>query len=429
MLINFANIHRGRFENELAISYYNEVSDLYLQQENHFMYIRTQLNYAILLVRMDRYLEAYKIFIRILDEETIRSDKNLLMGVYSWLSVIENNFNNYEKSIEYSILMANLALQLKNLSAYSVCQNSLGLTYSYVGKYDIALECFLISQKIALEYSNYDLLADVLHNIGLVYQKMCDNENALLFFQQSLEYRKKTTNYNNLATTYSVMGRICFDYHQLDKAKEYYSQSLEIRKRYNLVMHIKESYLDLADIYLETNQLNIAKSIVNNVINDKENSNPSLLVRSYHIMESMNKIQGDYTSALSYAKLKHQHRSQFENQESQQKVIALKNRFDLEVIKHEAQEKVELEKKKTALALAIKTKDRMEIPVNLIKEELHKFNDELEQHHLYEKYAHYLQKIESAIERIEEIMLTFETNKNISFKEYLNMREMVEFIK
>jgi len=429
MLVNFANIHRGRFENDLAIDYYKQSLKLYSELNDHAMYSRTQLNYSILLVRMDKYLEAYKILIQLLDNEHIKSDKTLLMGVYSWLAVIESSFNNYEKSIEYNVYMANLALQVKNLSAYSVCQNSLGLTYNYLGKYDIALECFLTAQKIALEYSNFDLMADVLHNIGLVYQKMSDIENAMLFFLQSLEYRKKTSNFNNLAITYSVLGKIYFDKQDWEKAKEYFSQALEIRKKYNLLLHLKESYLDLADYYLASNQLNIAQSLVNNILSDQSNTNPSVIARSYSILEKLNAINGDYSSALRYAKMKNQHWKQYNNHESQQKIIALKNRFDMEIIKHETREKIELEKKKTALALAIKTKNRLTIPVNSIKEKINEFKQELEKHGLNDKYATYISRLSHSLDRIEAIMSTFENNQNISFKEYVQKWEMVEFLK
>ena len=107
----------------------------------------------------------------------------------------------------------------------------------------------------------------------------------------------------------------------------------------------------------------------------------------------------------------------------------IKNKYDLEFIKLESQEKILLEKKKTALDLAKKTKEHLELPVHSIRKEIQILSNELNDHNLFESHASYLKKIDNAVDRIEEILNMFETNDKISFKDYIDLIEMVEFEK
>lgn len=426
---SLANIYRNRFFNNESLLLYQKAFQEYKDLDCEEMMAKVNLNLAILFCRTDKYIEAYKLMIDLIDHPAYKNDKNFNMSLYSWLTVIENQFNNYDKSVEYCINAANLALQLKNMSAYAVSQNSLGLCYYYMGKFDLALESFLPAQKIALEYANYDLLADVLHNIGLVYSRMSDTENALLFYLQSLEYRKKTSNYQNLAITLSNIGTNYVELKNYPKAKEFLEESLEIRQKYHLKSHLIISYFDLANLYLNTNELKLAENFIEKAFESKDLFNHEQMKVAYNLLEHIALKYENFEKALYFAKKKNIELKKMINYESNQKAITIKNKFDIEIINKEAQEMIATEKKKMALDLAHKTKEKIQNPLNKIKHEMKLIKKVLNQKEDKEKLTIYINKIDHAIERMDEILQMFENNNNISFKDYLDIREMVEFNK
>lgn len=424
-----ASFYRKYFETELSEKYYLKGMALAESINDSESKYKIMLQYGVLLCRSEKYIEAYKIFLELSEVKFNQDSKMFFMTLYSWLSVIEANFFNYDKSIEYSLRAINLSLAMQNYLAFAINNNSLGLTYFNMGKYDSALEAYLSAEKIALEYHNYNLLADVLHNIGLVYTNMSDNENALSFFNHSLEYREKAHNYSNQAITFSSLGDIYLDYNQLDKAEIYYKKALEIRLKYNLEYHINQSYLDICLLYSLKHQYKSAIHIIQRIIDTENKQNHAILFRAYSMMSKIYLNKKNYRKALEYLKLKSYENNLIYNNDTKQKIHVLKNKFDLEYIKQESQKKIIIEKKKTALELARMTKNHLALPVKNIRNEIQLLSDSLNELNEFDNYMTYFKKIDNANERIEEILNMFETNENISFKDYIDLIEMVEFEK
>jgi len=421
------NFYRRFFKNDIAESYYLKAIDISEKIGDLDLKYKFLLQYAILLCRAERFIEAYKILMELVNIKLNNEDKFFFMTLYSWLSYIEATFLNHEKSIEYTLRAINLCLVMKNFPAYAVNNNSLGLTYFDIGKYDLALEAFLSAEKIAIEYNNYELLSDVLHNIGLVYKNIGDSENALQFFFQSLEYREKTSNYSNQSITFSAIGHIYMDNGDLKKAEYYFNKSLNLRKKFKLERNINQSKLEISNLLIEKRRFKKAEALINETI--ELDINHETLAYAYSLMAIISEKRNDYKSALHYSKLHSEEKNLIFNNENKQKIHIMKNKYDLEFIKQESQEKILLEKKKTALNLAKKTKKHLEQPVKAIRNEIQILSNELTDLNLFDSHAQYIKKIDNAVDRIEEILNMFETNDKISFKDYIDLIEMVEFEK
>nr|HPK40834.1 hypothetical protein [Candidatus Cloacimonadota bacterium] len=91
------------------------------------------------------------------------------------------------------------------------------------------------------------------------------------------------------------------------------------------------------------------------------------------------------------------------------------------------QKKAELEKQKTALNEAVKTKDKIAKPVAIIRDGLNSMRRSFQEQGVFSAFEQNLNKMYGAIERIDDLLYTFENNKNITFGLYLNTDEMVEF--
>jgi tetratricopeptide (TPR) repeat protein len=425
--LNLANFYRRFFKNDQAESFYLKAIDFANKSNDLDLLNKISLQYAIMLCRAEKFIDAYKIMMNLINAKISQDEKLFFMTLYSWLSFIEASFLNYDKSIEYTLRSINLCLAIKNYPAYAVNNNSLGLTYFDLGKYDLALEAFLSAEKIAMEYKNYELLSDVLHNIGLVYKNLSDSENALQFFFQSLEYRKKTSNFSNQAITFSAIGHIYMDNEDLKNAEIFFNKSLNLRIKYKLDRNINQSKLEVCNLLIEKKRYKKAEQMINQII--KIEDKHEILAYAYYLLTRISEKRKDFKSALLYSNKNLEEKNLIINNENIQKIHITKNKYDLELLKQESQEKILLEKKNTALDLAKKTKEHLEQPVKAIRNEIQILSNELTDLNLFDSHAQYIKKIDNAVDRIEEILNMFETNDKISFKDYIDLIEMVEFEK
>ncbi|HOE91319.1 MAG TPA: tetratricopeptide repeat protein, partial [Candidatus Cloacimonadota bacterium] len=250
MFLTFANKHRTLYEFQEAQDYYEIALEKYKELGDKMSYYLTDYNYAVQLIMMEKHFDAYKKLITIIEDKIVKEDKLMQMSVYSWLSVIESFFKNYEKSIEYSLLTSELAMEIRNMHAYAISQNSLGLDYNYIGKYDLALEALFSALRIGKDYTDNDLLANTTHNIGLIYKTINDLDKAEEYYLQSLEYRKKGTNLYNLTLTYTALASIALGKQAFDKAEEYLFKIFAIKKKYKFDKYLQLVYLDYANLQL-----------------------------------------------------------------------------------------------------------------------------------------------------------------------------------
>ncbi|HPY97228.1 MAG TPA: tetratricopeptide repeat protein [Candidatus Cloacimonadota bacterium] len=429
MLLTFANKLRTIYEFMEAQDYYEKALEAYKELGDKMSFYLTDYNYAVQLIMMEKHFDAYKKLITIIEDKIVKEDKLMQMSVYSWLSVIESFFKNYEKSIEYSLLTSEFAMEIRNMHAYAISQNSLGLDYNYIGKYDLALEALFSALRIGKDFSDNDLLANTTHNIGLIYKTINDLDKAEEYYLQSLEYRKKGTNLYNLSLTYSALADISLGKQDFDKAEEYLFKTFAIKKKYKFGKYIQLIYLEYASLQFAKNNYAAAEAIAMNVIKNSSEDDYRKLWQAYALLEKINVEKGDYTTALENAINKNKYQEDYQKQESQQKEISMKNTFDLERIKAEVKKKLELEKYEEALKVASKTKEKLILPLIQVKECLVKLQSSIKKDELCDKYEAQITKMFSATDRIEGILNNYDSNKNISFKTYLHDSEMVEFEK
>ncbi|MFA5465957.1 MAG: tetratricopeptide repeat protein [Candidatus Cloacimonadales bacterium] len=428
MFMTFANIHRNRFENIAAKSYYEQSLTILKEIGKEKESLLVELNYAILLVRMDNIFEAYKILTALIEKGFIKEDNSNLMVAYSWLGVIEGKFKNYCKSIEYELLCKAIAIEENDMYAYAVLQNSLGINYYYLEQYELALQSYNEAIELATKQSNFDLLADVLHNVGNVYKKHGGLKKAEEYYLKALNLKGTEPNLNNLAASYAELGNLYLDMQRFEEAKTLLYKALHIRKEYKLSKTIVKSHLDYANYFVLTKEFDIARSIIERVIRNFDELDYNNLEKAYGMFETISINQEDFESALKYAKQKKEYREKFNQQESQQSIEDLKINFDLDIIKDNVQKKINLEKQKIALKRGIEAKEQVEEPIIEIKNNLKCIEKSFHKQNIYYIYEQNFAKMYAAIKKIEETLNTFENNKEIIFKKYLETEEMVEFI-
>lgn len=427
MYLAFANAHRYFLHQEQAEFYYQQCLELTKDIEGSMLHIHAELNYAILLFKKGEYLEAYKKLILIIENPLVKDDSFSLMTSYSWLSEIEKKFKNHSKSLEYYVLMSQIAKEIANMPAYVVAQIGIGINYYYLKKLDLSLDVFKNAIEIAEKYSYNDLIAEVYHHKAVLYQGLSQLEKTEERFLQALKLKEKRGSLFSQSVTIASLGTLYLEMINYQKAKEYLLNALSIRKKYKLQQFFVDVCLDYAKYFILTKNYKVAIAIIQKAIaksNEDDNNN---LAKAYGMLESINAEKANYDLALKYAKLKFECNDNLEKQESQQEIEELKMSFELESTKNEIQKNIELEKYKTALKDAARTKDEMNIPVQTIKKSWRSLKKVFQQQNSYEDFDSNMSKILHAIEKIEEDLNIFENNKNITFKLYLDKDEMVEF--
>ncbi|HOQ80484.1 MAG TPA: tetratricopeptide repeat protein, partial [Candidatus Cloacimonadota bacterium] len=367
LLLVLANICRLNKDFECAEKYYQKSLDLTKDLNNKLLYYRTELNYATLLISLGNYLEAYKKLVMIEENHIVKQDNVLLMTTYMWLADIETKFKNYKKSIKYTDMMSQIALDMDNMPAYAIAQNTLGLNYYRSEKYELAIIAFNNAIKACKDNVNHYLIAETIHSIGLVYSQLYDFTKAEEYLVKALDYAEKHQCNRVISNALSSLGVLYLDQAKYEKAKESFKKALIIRKKMKLEGLLTDTYLDYAKYFVLTKQYDIASSIVHRAINKCEEDDFQDLKKAYEMLECLYVEQGDYDLALKNAKLKNEYYDKFENRESQQEIEELKMSFDLDMIKDSMQKKAELEKQKTALNEAVKTKDKIAKPVAIIR--------------------------------------------------------------
>ncbi|MDX9870450.1 MAG: tetratricopeptide repeat protein [Candidatus Cloacimonadales bacterium] len=370
LLLVLASICRLNKDFECAEKYYQEAISLTKDLSDNLKYYRVELNYATLHINLGNYLEAYKKLVMIEECPNVKQDSALLLNTYLWLADIETKFRNFSKSIKYSELMSQIALDLDNMPAYAIAQSSMGLNYYRSENYELAIIALNNTIKVSKDNVNHFVYAELLHSLGLAYKRLNDLENAEEHFLKALEYAKEHDCYESISNVQSSLGVLYLDQAKYEKAKESLKKALIIRKKIKLESLLIDTYLDYARYFVLTKQYDLASSIIHRAIDKCKEDDFEALKKAYEMLECLYVEKGDYALALKNAKLKNEYFEKNEDQESQQEIEGLRMNFDLDLVRDSMQKKAELEKQKTALNEAVKTIDKIANPVAIIREGL-----------------------------------------------------------
>ena len=182
----------------------------------------------------------------------MKDDSFSLMTSYSWLSEIEKKFKHHSKSLEYYVLMSQIAKEIANMPAYVVAQIGIGINYYYLKKLDLSLDVFKNAIEIAEKYSYNDLIAEVYHHKAVLYQGLSQLEKAEERFLQALKLKEKRGSLFSQSVTIASLGTLYLEMINYQKAKEYLLNALSIRKKYKLQQFFVDVCLDYAKYFILT---------------------------------------------------------------------------------------------------------------------------------------------------------------------------------
>jgi len=244
---------------------------------NENLELKKLLNSAIQNHQNNNYVEAFKIYEKILKINPDHFETNFYLGT---LHAQNNNLKKaselLNKAIEINPKIAdlhnNLGLIFREMGElekaskcinkaiqinpdYHVAHSNLGLIYKDLGQIEEAEKCFKKSIEINPQHENPH------NNLGLIYKDLGQIEEAEKCFKKSIEINPKHVQaYINLGNLFKNIG-------QIEEAEQFYSQVISINSKYF------DAYNNLMDLFERTNQ----NEKLNNIITIAEtqfNFNP-----------------------------------------------------------------------------------------------------------------------------------------------------------
>ncbi len=195
------------------------------------------------------YLEAMRLFKeklktaeRIDNLFQIRQALNSIGVSYSRVGRKDKAFEFYEKAID-------IAEKLGDRNGLSKGLLNLGTLYRNQAAYEKAMECYDKSLRLTKLTLNKELEAIIIYNIGeLYYHFQGDTKKAMPYFTQSLEIAAEINDKVQITFCNDAIGDMTFSAGKIDQAEEIYTRNLEIQRELNDIEGIAHTYGNLGNI-------------------------------------------------------------------------------------------------------------------------------------------------------------------------------------
>jgi serine phosphatase RsbU (regulator of sigma subunit)/Flp pilus assembly protein TadD len=210
----------------------------------------------------------------------------------------------YEKTLEYFLLVLEKEENLKNPQAQSRALNNLGIIYDEIGKLEKSIAYYEESLKIKETLNDSAGISNTLSNLGLLYLKMDFPDKAILCFRKCLKIDTESTYISGIYNSLHNIGLYHLNFKNKDSAVYYMAQAYEvipkdevnydkafIIKSYAKALLENKSYKNAEEKYKQA--IEIAKKI----------SSPEILEEAYKGIAEISEIDGNYKEALNYYKL------------------------------------------------------------------------------------------------------------------------------
>ncbi|HOE91538.1 MAG TPA: hypothetical protein PKZ69_04215 [Candidatus Cloacimonadota bacterium] len=251
--LTLADLYNRFNKNENAIHHYEICLPLFKESANVIAYTQTRFNLAILLVKIEKYFDAFKLLILLIEDNIIKEDYNRMIIAYKWLAIIEKDLKYNEESIKHCILMGDLSLQKQDMYSYAEAYSMIGSNYSYLNNYDQALKALFISYEVCSQNSFIDLLAITTRNIGFAYMTMQDFDQAEKYYFISIKHEKHINSCKHLADKYLDLGHIYFQKKDYPQAQACLINAMSIKKKHELE-NLSLIFLCYAELFIEQNK-------------------------------------------------------------------------------------------------------------------------------------------------------------------------------
>jgi tetratricopeptide (TPR) repeat protein len=156
--------------------------------------------------------------------ESLTSDKEDLMYIYSGIGSIYDGMGYLEEALLYYSRSLRLAIDLQNESIQATALNGIAGIYLNKGELDKALDYY--EESLSLE-TDEKAKATTYNGIAIIYSKKGDYQKAVEYFQKAIATYEKYGDYHGASQTKINLGDTYREMKDYKKAEKYLLEGLE----------------------------------------------------------------------------------------------------------------------------------------------------------------------------------------------------------
>ena len=391
---------------ELAIDNFLKAVDFLQKSNDNLQTCYAMRNIGVSYLRKNEDIKAYEYLHKALQFSEDNKLREAKASILSWLGILGNEQENYDKAVEYLIESNNIFLEFENYFDYAVNLNIIAVSYIYKQPH-LAVEYLLEAEEIAKKYNYVFVLADISHNLGLAHGEQNKHEQALTHYFESLEYRKSAMINDKLSNTLHNIGNIYNTLNKKDLALEYLYKGLEIREKVNYRFKIAESYISLSNAYMTHHDYDEAFKACNKALEYAVEFNDSLQLSTIYntYCDYYDKI-GNFKKAHEFFTLYCAEYDKMNVEKTQKSLQLMRKKLNLNSIERNAKIKVQEEALKGEIAMAVTANHYINQPLMVLQGNLDLINAKLysADHDFNKKERN---KVQELIDKIDKTLIVF----------------------
>lgn len=262
-----------------------------------------------------------------------------------FISDVFNNLVDYDKSLEYAKMAADVSMQNGDTAAYIYSLSSLAQIYSSLEDYPSASvsinKGLQLVNNIRSEHGPY-LKRDLMLKKSDVYLNQNKTDSAIIYYRKSIHYPKENEfeDKHRNAFIYLSLGRAFITLNEYDSARMYLNKALNIYSETHTEIFINDVNLYLGELALKEKQYLLAINLIEGSLLYFKKSNMTLeLLNSLQLLNEAYSALGQVEKAYSYL-------NEYNHLEDSIAIVDQKieytNKQFLEKIKHIEQQKSSL---------------------------------------------------------------------------------------
>ncbi|WP_151409403.1 toll/interleukin-1 receptor domain-containing protein [Anaerococcus sp. Marseille-P9784] len=272
-LLDFANKERENYRIESATKLYEDMIDLYKNdEENIFYYSLCVIGYGKILEEIgkeEKSIELLKEVIEKLDKpSSMRDDTvyDLLIVSINNLGILYQSMQNYEEAEIYHKKAINIEENLmksrnslNDISLLAMFYGNLGVLYKSMQRYEEAeiyhkkaIELYEDLKESRNSLTDISDLAGSYNNLGYLYYSIQKYEEAEIYYKKATDLREKLKESRNslkdmsdLAISYNNLGSLCISMQRYEEAEIYHKKAIEL---YEDLKESRNSLTDISDL-------------------------------------------------------------------------------------------------------------------------------------------------------------------------------------
>ncbi len=258
-------------------------------------------------------------------------DSNIVSVAYQHLGVIQKDLANYDKALEYFLDAAKISEKIGKYYTTAMSYLTTSQINFSLGRYDEALTYISKTIIIGQESQDTTIISGGFVERGNIKIMTGDLDGALSDYIQA----RKVMELANIRDGYSGlignMGAVNFFKGDYRKALQYYHESKDEAEISNDPIMIGTAFQSIGEAHIYLKEYNQAETNLKKGLEILTRlGNKSLIITNYQYLYDLEQARGNYKAALDYFKMKSVYEDSVLNEQTLNRISALKIQYETE---------------------------------------------------------------------------------------------------